>query len=133
MTNGVFDQRLENHAGNDHIQSFRINLLADPELVPPEAHDFNIEVVVDEVKLLLERDKMHLRLEPPAEDVRKFQDDRPGRIRIDAYQGRDGVQRIEEKMRVDLADQGIHASLHQGPLLFLEFPLDACVVPDAHR
>ena len=52
---------------------------------------------------------------------------------IDADQGGNRVQRIEEKVRIDLAGEGFEARLNQQPFLLFELDFVARVVPDLER
>ena len=53
----IFHQRLEQHGGHQHLQRFRLEFLDDAKLVAAEAHDFDIEIVVDELDFLAQRHK----------------------------------------------------------------------------
>ena len=54
VPDGVLDQRLQDHAGNEHVQGLRIDLLADLQLVTPEPDHFDVEVVIDKIEFLLQ-------------------------------------------------------------------------------
>ena len=62
VPDSILHQRLQNHAGHEHIQGSRFNFFADLQLVPSEAHHLDIQIVIDEIQFLLERHKMELRL-----------------------------------------------------------------------
>ena len=49
VSNGVFDQGLQDHARDNHLQRFGVDVLADLELVTPKAYDLDIKVVVDKI------------------------------------------------------------------------------------
>ena len=51
-------------------------------------------------------------------------------VRIVANQRRNGIERIEQEMRIDLAGERVHARLEQQLLVLLEVHLDARVVPN---
>jgi len=46
VLDAVFDERLEEHAGNGNVQRARIDFLYDAELLAAEADNFNAEVVL---------------------------------------------------------------------------------------
>ena len=52
MLNRILNQGLEQHGRYHHFERFRLEFLDDPQLVTPEAHDFNVQVVVDEFHFL---------------------------------------------------------------------------------
>ena len=54
-------------------------------------------------------------------------------IGIEANQRRNGIQRVEQEVRIDLAGERVHARLQQQLLVLLEIHLDARVVPDFQR
>ena len=64
-----------------------------------------------------------------AQNIRQAHDHLSGHLRAEAHQRGDRVQRVEEKMRIDLALQRVESRLQQQPLLFLELVLDADRVP----
>ncbi len=133
MANGVFNQWLQDHGGHHHVQRGRVDFLDHPKLVAPETHDLNVQVIGDEVEFLPQGRKVGLRLEPPPQDVGEFHQHLACGAWVQPDQRRDGIERVEEKMRVDLADQAVHAGLDEAPFLLFQFPLNAGVVPDAQR
>ena len=72
-------------------------------------------------------------LEQCAQDVGELHGHFAGQFGLDADQRRDGVERVEEKVRIDLALQGVEARFEQQMLLFFELHLDAQSVPDLDR
>ena len=68
-----------------------------------------------------------------AQDVRQLYHQFSGLIRLKAHQRRNGVQGVKEKMRIDLALQGIETGLQQQPLLLLQLDFDAGGIPDLDR
>src|SRR6202043_3817059 len=53
----VFDNRLQEHAGNEGGERVFVNLFVNHESVAPEPRDFNIQVVVDKIEFLLQGHK----------------------------------------------------------------------------
>ena len=52
MLDGILHNRLQHHAGNNHVQSLWIEIFDDPQLLCAESRDFDIEIVVDELHFL---------------------------------------------------------------------------------
>ncbi len=66
MLERVLHQRLQNHAGYQMVQRVRFEFLKDFEFVATEAHDFNIEIVVEELNLFAQGNKrITFTQEPP--------------------------------------------------------------------
>src|SRR5882762_93007 len=124
MLDRVLDQRLEKHRGDHHIQRLRIEFLHNPQLVASKADDLNIEVVVDELYLLAQRNERIRAVQQPPEDGRQLDDEFAGGVGIEPDQRGDRIQRVEEKMRIDLVLEGFHAGLQQEPFLLFQFYLD---------
>ena len=57
VLNAVFDQRLQQHAGHQHIQRVVGDLLFEAQLVP-EAHHLDGQIIVDEAHLVAQRVKL---------------------------------------------------------------------------
>ena len=51
----IFHQRLEKHGGHQHLQRFRLEFFDDTKLVAAEAHDFDVEIVVNEFDFFAQR------------------------------------------------------------------------------
>ena len=69
-------------------------------------------------------------LEESAEDVGELHGHFARHFWLDADQRCDGVERVEEEMRIDLALQGIESCFEEEVFLLFEFHLDAESVPD---
>ena len=123
MFDGILHQRLQQHAGDDHIERRRIEFLHHPQLVAPEAHDFNVQIVVDELELLAQRRKGLARIQEAAQNRSQFEDHLARLVRIEAHQRRNRIQRVEQKMRIDLVLQCLHARVEQQPFLFFQLDL----------
>ena len=109
------------------------DLFADLQLVAPESHHFNVQIIVDKVQFLLEGHEVTLGFQPAAKNVRELQQHGARRVRVKANQRGNRVQSIKEKVGIDLADQRVHARLEQRFFLFHQLALNARGVPDAHR
>ena len=81
-------------------------------------------------KLLAQRRQVFLLAQQSAEDLRKFVDHLAGFFGILANQGGHGVQRIEQKVRIDLAAERGQAGFVEAQLLQFQFALVALAVPD---
>ncbi len=68
MLDGVFDERLEEHGGDDDVEGVGGDFFYYAELFA-EADDFDVEVVVGEVELFAEGDEGVAIAEEDAEDV----------------------------------------------------------------
>jgi len=130
MLDAVFHQRLQQHAGNHGFKRCRIEILDDLELVPSKAHDFNIQIVVDELHFLAQRNERIRTVQQAAKNGSEFQDHLASRVGIEAHQRRNGIQCVEQKVRVNLILQRRHARLQQQSLLLFQLDLDADAVED---
>ena len=54
VLDGIFHQRLQQHAGHHHVERIRIEFFHHFQLVAAKADDFDIEIVVDEINLVLQ-------------------------------------------------------------------------------
>ena len=98
-----------------------VNFLENLQLVAAEADDFDVEIIVDEFELFAQRDEGFVLAQKAAENVRKLEDHAAGHVRIEADERRDGIQRIEKKMRIDLAGERVHARFEQELLICSRF------------
>src|SRR6185437_7925754 len=130
VLDGVFYQRLQQHAGDHHIQRCGIEFLHNLELVTAKAHDLDVEIVVDEIDLILQRNECVTAVQQAAQDCGQLDDEFARCVRRDAHQRRNRIQRVEQKVRVDLILQRGHARLEQEPLLFLQLDLQTHAVPN---
>ena len=115
--------------GTRHSQRARIDLFFDAQLVGAEAHHFNIEIIVGKAQLVAQRNIGVVILEQRAQNIGQFHRHFARQLRLHAHQRGNGVERIEKKMRIDLALQRIEPSFKQQPLLFFELHLDAQGIP----
>ena len=81
----VFHQRLQDHAGHDRVERvgadlfFHLQLRAEPD-------DLDVEVFVDRLELLAQRDEMIAAAEQTPQQTGEFHDDRARRLRLRADQ-----------------------------------------------
>jgi hypothetical protein len=129
----VFDDGLEQHAGDEGLERVFADFFHDVEVVFAEAGDFDVEVVVDERELFAKRDEGFVFAEETAKNVAELQNDAAGGVGVHADQSRDGVEGVEEEVRIDLAGEGVHAGAKEQLLMALEIHFDARVVPDFER
>ena len=57
MLDGILHQGLEQHARDHGVERRGLHFFHHPQLVAPEADDFNVEIVVDEFQLFAQRHK----------------------------------------------------------------------------
>src|SRR5208283_3235870 len=110
---GVLHQRLQDHAGHKVLERGGLEFLHHRQLVAAEARNFNVEVVVEKLKLLAQRNERVSLAQQTAQNIAEFHDHLACRVGITAHQRGNRVQRIEQEVRIDLALQGLHASLQQ--------------------
>ncbi len=130
---GVFDQGLEQDAGHESIQGVRQDLFDDAEFFTAEPDDFNVEIIVGKTQLVSEGNEGIVIPEHGAEQVGQLDNHQARFIGALTDERGDGVERVEEKMRIDLALQGIEAGFEDEAFLFLELDLDTECVPDLER
>ena len=118
------------HAGHEGLQRVLVHVLEDLQIIAAEAGHFDIQIIVDKVELLLQRHEGFVLAQEAAEDIAQLQDHHARLIGIVANQRRDGIERVEQEMRIDLAGERVHARLEQQLLMLLEVHLDARVVPN---
>src|SRR5258707_3671528 len=102
MFEGVFDDRLQEHAGNKRIERMFLDLLVNLKIVAAEPGKLDIEVIVDEVEVLLQRNKRLMLSQQPTQNVPQFDHHPASRVRIVSNHRNDGVQRTEPKLRLEL-------------------------------
>src|SRR5207253_4093569 len=126
-------QRRQEHAANQAGERARLDLFHHSQLLRAETHHFDIEVIVNKFQLLTQS-KEGLRLaQKAAQNVGQLHDEQPGSIGFHPHQRRNGIQRVEKKMRIDLALQRLHARLQQQTLMLFQLQLHPRRVPDFQR
>ena len=68
--------------------------------------------------------------EQNAQDVGELYDHLAGELWLGADERRDGVEGVEEEVRIDLALEGVELGFEQESRLFFELAFDADLVPD---
>ncbi len=130
MLDAVFDERLKKHAGNRDFEGFRIDFPGDGKLLCAEAGDFDGKVVVGGGELVAKRDEGVVFLEHFTQDVGELDDEVASLLGTEANQRGDGVEGVEEEVRIDLTLEGVEAGFEEETLLLFEGLLDADGVPD---
>src|SRR5581483_8122392 len=107
VPHGVLDERLEDQGRHDARAGGVVHLVGDAQPVA-EARALDVEVGVDDLQLVRERDERAvLASEQVAEDLRQALDAALRTLGVDRDELRDRVQAVEEEMRVDLRAQGV--------------------------
>src|ERR1700674_1035816 len=128
MLDRIFNERLQQHAGNHHVEGSGIEFLDHSQLVPPKPYHFNVEIVIDEFEFFAQGRESFTAVEQPPQDRCQLEDHVPRHVGVKAHQRRYRVESIEEEVRIDLVLQRLHARVQQQPLLFLQLDLDAHAV-----
>src|SRR6185312_937404 len=100
---GVLHQRLQHHAGDNHLQAERIEVFYNPQLFGAEASDFDVKIIVDELHFLPQHYKGIVFSEQRAQDAGQLDDEIARLLGPHTHQRRYGIQRIEQEVRIDLA------------------------------
>jgi len=129
VLHGVFDQRLQQHAGNEHIERVRIDVAFKAQLIA-EADEFDRQVIVDEFELIAQARHAFVFAQQAAEDAGEFQDHLAGAVGVDPDERGYRVQSIEEEVGIDLAGERLQTRFDEEPVLFLQFDFVARGVPD---
>ncbi len=83
--------------------------------------DFDVDIVVGKAQFFAQRNiGIVWSLSSALKNVRQLHDHLAGKLRPHALQRSDGVQRIEQEVRVDLALQCVEPGFEQQAFLFLE-------------
>ena len=132
VLDGVLHQGLQQHAGHELVEGLRGDALLDDQRLA-EADGLDVEVLVDRRDLLPQGDEVLLAPQQPAQQAGQLADQHAGGLGLRADEGRDGRQRVEQEVGVDLAREGLDPGLHEKLLLLLQPVLDARGVPDLDR
>src|SRR6266700_507212 len=111
----VLDQRLEQEDGDSYVQDRGIDVEPDLELVP-KAHPLDVQIVLEKRQLLAQRHLVSLLIETAAQQRRQPEQHLLRLLGVLVRQYRDGVQRIEQKVRPQLRPQRIQLAARQLPL-----------------
>src|SRR5208283_1977016 len=133
VLDAVLHNGLQQHAGDKRLQRIGADLLHDIQVVVAKARHLNVEIIVNKRKLFTERHKRFVLAQQSPEYIAEFQDHAARRVRVNADQRRNRVERVEKKVRVDLAGERVHPGAQQQLLVALQVHLDARVVPNLKR
>src|SRR5215472_1889005 len=113
MANRIFHEGLKNQVWSARIESFRRDAHSDLESVC-KAHSLNFQIPFEELKLLRQPHLLNTDiLERQPEQVAQPGYHAVSCLRVLVNQGRDGVQGVEKKMRMELHSQRLQLSLCQ--------------------
>src|SRR5262249_31714004 len=90
VLDGVLDQRLEQHARNQKVKSRWLQLLDYTQLIPPEAGDLDVQIVIDELHLFAKLDEGLVLAQQTSQDAGQLHHQLARGVRIEAHQGGDG-------------------------------------------
>ena len=113
MSHRILDDRLQNQIGNANIQHFRIDVNVSREAIL-KTNALDLEIAVQKLDLLLQRHFHRAGVfERQSEEVAEPRDHLARAFSVFAQQSRNGMQRVEEKMRMNLHFQGFQLRLHE--------------------
>jgi hypothetical protein len=113
VTNGILDERLQDEVRNWHVQDRLLDVDVDLEPVA-EPRLLDVEVAPDELELATERHERAIAGgEGLAQEVAEPGDHLVGRLGILVHQLGNGVERVEEKVRVELHLQELETRRRQ--------------------
>src|SRR4029450_2988850 len=122
VLDAIFDQRLQQHTRQLHVQSGRLHILSELQLVS-EADHLDRKIIVNKIQFFPQAAEIIVLPQQSPENVGQLIDYHARRGRISADKGGNRVQSVKQEVRVDLACQRIEPSLHQQTLLLLQFTL----------
>ena len=132
MLDAVFDQRLQHHAGQQQVEGVGVDEFFNAQLFS-KTHDLDVEIVVGEAEFLAQGDEGLAVAQQYAQDVGELDDHLAGEFRLKAHQRGDGVQRVEQKVGMDLPLQCLHAGFEQELGLLFKLLFEAERVPYLQR
>src|ERR671939_594625 len=113
VADGVLDDGLQDEVRDAHVERFGVNLDARREAVL-KTYPLDLQVTMQELHLLIQRDLLRAGvLQRQAQEVAEARDHRAGRLSVLVEQGRDGVERVEEEVRVELHLQSLKLRLRE--------------------
>ena len=118
MFEGVLDQGLQGKGGKDHVQQRRIDIDIDRQSIV-ETGLLDLQVRIHLVELLGECREVAAALQVLPEKIGKVDQQVLAPHGIDAEDRDDGVQGVEEEVRVDLRLEELQLGLDQQALLHL--------------
>src|SRR5262245_40884430 len=113
VTDGVFDQRLQNQIRHARVERLRLDIHLHLQAIS-ESRLFNLQVAFEKFQLLPKRRLLRTDvLHSQSQQVAQPRDHPLGGFHVAAHQRRDGVQRVEEEMWMQLHFQRLQLSLRQ--------------------
>ena len=113
VLDGIFDERLQQKVGDERVQRLRLDVEYHCQTVA-EARLFDLQILGEEVELLLERHFLHAdALQRHAQQIAEPRDHGVRGIDVAMHQRRDGVERVEQEVRLHLPLQGVQPRLDQ--------------------
>ena len=107
----VLHHRLHDERRHQHVAAARRDVLALLDTVLAKARVLEAQVAPRLLELARERDELVGALERLAIEDRELTEQRPGLRGVCAREGGEGVDRVEEEVRVDLRLQGLDLGL----------------------
>src|SRR5215471_19845455 len=130
MTQGVFDDRLQNQIGNRCIEDLRIDIHADSEPVL-EPNPFDLQIGLQEFELPPQRDFVQAgRVQRQSQKVAESCRHSISRFGVGELKGRYRVQGVEEKVRLELRLQRLQFGFSELPLELRRPKGDRDHIPD---
>ena len=110
----ILDERLQNQPRHFGVERLGIDVEPDRQAIL-EARLLDLEVLLQELQLLLQRDARRARaVERQAEQIAQAADHAIGAVGIGVHERRDRVQRVEEKVRLQLGLERAQPGLRRG-------------------
>src|SRR5215468_8010196 len=88
VLHAVLHQRLKQHAGDNDVQSLRIQVFADAQLFAAEADDLDVQIIVNEFNFFAELHKIVVLAQLPAQNFGKLHNEFTRAVRIKTNQRR---------------------------------------------
>src|SRR5438876_1032561 len=93
--------RLFRNTKRSTVERLGIQLFDDSEFVSAEAHNLDVQIVVDEINFLLQGYECIAAVEQSAEDRRQFDNQLASSVGTYPHERRHRIQGIKKKMRID--------------------------------
>jgi len=109
----VLDERLQQQRRHQRVERLGLDLVPDHEAVGKTC-SFDLQVLAEEVELGAERDFLFAEpLEREPQQVAQTHERPIGGVHVAVHQRRNGVQRVEQKVRMQLLVKGLELCLHE--------------------
>src|SRR6476646_3669548 len=129
----ILDDGLQKHARNEGFKRFFIDVFDDVQIIAPEPGHLDVEIVVDKLELLAQRNECFVLTQQPPQNIAELEYHAARVVGIEADERGNRVEGVEKEVRVDLPGKRVHARFQEKLLVPLEVHLDARVVPDFKR